>query len=295
MPQCHGFNRDGTRCRNEVLPGQNFCRITSHSENRNTGWHRVAGVIRSNPKVIVALTVISLAGIVLSIYATKARITASRQSTTVGTLEPDGTAGARYISFGSGWPKFEENNPSGIVAKDADDPILTVRMRFVRSARCLWLWRCKRQMLVSAKLKNADGDLVAEVTNNEWSLQARPAIFDRNYTDNILEIRDTKGRVSLQLMELGDTVYVAGRFICSHDRSTYTILPDGFLEMRPYGIPISREIPPVCEYPSALHLGQCASKKAESLIEPNSPIYPVKTPLQVCRDLAAEENRKAQQ
>jgi hypothetical protein len=290
MPQCEGFNRDGTRCRNEALPGQRSCHITAHDENRITLRRRLAEFLRSHPIV----TGLGFVAAILGIIAFCLLISANQQNTTSGTLSPDGTAAARYISFGG--PRFEEKNRDGIVAKDGDDPILTVRMRFFRSARCLWLWNCKRQMLVSTKLKNLKGDLVAEVRNNEWSHQPRPAIFDRNYTDSILEIRDaTTGRVSLQLKDLGETVYIAGTFLCSHSGWTYTITPGPIMELRPPGAAISQVIPPVCEYPSALHLGQCSSNKAESLIKPDSPVYPVWTPLQVCRDFAVQENRKAQQ
>jgi hypothetical protein len=60
---------------------------------------------------------------------------------------------------------------------------------------------------------------VAEIKDNEWSHQPRPAIFDRNYTSNILEIRDAMtGRVSLQLVDLGEAVYIAGLFLCTHFR-----------------------------------------------------------------------------
>jgi hypothetical protein len=102
-------------------------------------------------------------------------------------------------------------------------------------------------------------------------------------------------RVFLQLVDFGETVYIAGTFICSQTLWTYTLSPGLLIEIRPPGAAISLVIQPICEYPSELHLGQCSSKSVESLIKPDSPIYPVKTPLQVCKDLAAAENRKAEQ
>jgi hypothetical protein len=153
-------------------------------------------------------------------------------------------------------------------------------------------------MLVSWKLRNTKGELIAEIKNNEWSHQPRPAIFDRNYTNHILEIRDgTTGKVSLQLVDLGEMVYVSGTFLCSHSGWTFTVGPSpaggASIQPRPPGVESSIVISPLCQYPSAQHLGQCSSKSVESLIKPGYRAYPIWTPLQVCKDLAAEENRKA--
>jgi hypothetical protein len=294
MPQCEGLNRNNQRCGNEALPGSKFCRITAHAERPITFWFRFAELFRSHPAYVI-LSILTLIGGIVGVTGLMIQLAANRESATSGKISPSDSTPAKYLLMGG--VELEEKNREGIVMKDGDEPVLTVHIRPSRSVRCLWLWRCQNQMLVSWKLRNVKGDLIAEIQNNEWSHQPRPAIFDRNYTNHILEIKDaTTGKVSLQLVDLGEMVYVAGTFVCSHSGWTYTVGPGSgglVIEPRPPGGVTSIVISPVCEYPSAQHLGQCSSKNAESLIKPENHIYPTWTPFQVCKDLAAEELRKA--
>lgn len=294
MAQCEGFNRDNHRCGNEALPGSKFCHITAHAERRITFWYRFAELFRSHPAFVI-LSLVGLIGVIVGVTSFVIQLATNQESATSGRISPGGLTPAKYLLMGG--VEVEEQNREGIVMKDGDEPILTVHIRPFRSVRCLWLWHCQNQMLVSWKLRNAKGELIAEIKNNEWSHQPRPAIFDRNYTNHILEIRDgTTGKVSLQLVDLGETVYVAGTFVCSHSGWTFTVGPGhggALIEPRPPGVETSLVISPVCEYPSAMHLGQCSSKSVESLIKPQYRPRPMWTPLQVCKDLAAEELRKA--
>jgi hypothetical protein len=284
MAQCEGLNRNNQRCGNEALPGKRFCHLSSHGPRRLTRRQWVETIVGA---VGFVAAIVGICGYLL-------QRADDRLNATSGTLSPSSLRTPEYLSFGG--IKFHELNPDGIAIKDGNEPILTVQTRPFRSVACLWMWKCQRQMVVSAKVKDLKGEPIIELTNNEWSHQPRPAIFDRNYTDNILEVRNSEtGRVFLQVVDLGETVYVAGTFICSHTLWTYTLSPGVLLEVRPPGAEISHVIQPICEYPSDLHLGQCSSKSVESLIKPNTPVWPVKTSLQVCTDLAAEENRKAQQ
>ena len=284
MAQCEALTQNGKRCGNEALPGKKFCHLSSHGPRRFTRRQWVGIIVGA----------IGLVGGIASISGYFIQRADDQRNATAGTLSPSSLHTAKYLSFGG--IKFQLLNPDGIAIKDADDPILAVHIRPFRSAKCLWLWNCQRQMVVSAKVRNLKGEPVVEITNNEWSHQPRPAIFDRNYTDSILEVKDAHtGRVFLQVVDLGETVYVAGTFICSQTLWTYTLIPGLLIEVRPPGAEISHVIQPICEYPSELHLGQCSSKSVESLIKPDSPVWPVKTSLQVCKDLAAQENRKAQQ
>jgi hypothetical protein len=294
MPQCEGFNRNNQRCGNEALPGSRFCQITAHAGRRITFWYRFAELFRSHPAYVI-LSIVALIGAIVGVTSFVIQLATNRESATSGRISPSGSAPAKYLLMGG--VELKEENREGIVMKDGDEPILTVHIRPFRSVRCLWLWRCQNQMLVSWKLRNVRGELIGEIQNNEWSHQPRPAIYDRNYTDHILEIRDaTTGKVSLQLVDLGEMVYVAGTFVCSHSGWTFTVGPGHGgtdIEPRPPGVQPSLVISPLCEYPSAQHLGQCSTKNVETLIKPDNRIYRIWTPLQVCKDLAAEELRKA--
>jgi len=291
MPQCEGFNRNNQRCGNEALPGSRFCHITAHAERRITFWYRFAELFRSHPAIVI-LSIVTLIGFIVGVTSLVIQLSTNHESATSGILSPSRSSPAKYLSLGG--ITFIDQNREGIVMKDGDEPILIVHIRAFRAARCLWLWRCQTQMLVSWTQRNSKGEPIAEIKDNEWSHQPRPAIFDRNYTNSILEIRDaTTGRVSLQLVDLGETVYIAGTFICSHSGWTYTVVPGRRIEVRPPGWPVSLVVPPVCEYPSEKHLGQCSSRRVEPLIKAQNPPLRAWNALQVCKDLAALELRKA--
>ena len=291
MARCEGYNRNDEQCGNEALPGSRFCHITAHAQRPVTRGYRFSRWLQSHP-VAAVLTIIGVAAALIAFVSLFIQLATNRQMATSGIISPSGSAPARFLSLGG--LAVEVQDRQGIVMKDGDDPVLAVHIRPFRSARCLWLWRCQNQMLVSWKLRSTKGDPVAEIVDNQWSHQPRPAIFDRNYTNNILEIRDsTTGRVSLQLIDLGETVYIAGTFICSHSGWTFTVVPGLKIELRPPGGPISLSIPPVCKYPSEQHLGQCSSKSIEPLIKPTNTPVRFSNALQVCKDLAADELRKA--
>jgi hypothetical protein len=290
MGRCQGYNRNDEQCCNEALPGSRFCRIAAHAQKPLTRGYRFSKWLQSHPAYAV-LTIIGVAAAIITLIGFCIQLSTNRKNATSGVISPSGSSPPKFLSLG-GLPVVVHNR-DGIVMKDGDDPVLSVHKRHVRSARCLWLWSCQSQMLVSWKLRSTKGLPVAEIVDNQWSHQPRPAILDRNYTNNILEIRDsTTGRVSLQLVDLGETVYVAGTFICSHSGWTFTVVPGLKIELRPPGAPITLPIPPVCEYPSEQHLGECSSKSIEPLVKSTDHPVEFSDALQVCKDLAGDEIKR---
>jgi hypothetical protein len=57
---------------------------------------------------------------------------------------------------------------------------------------------------ISAKFRNSNGNLVAELIKNEWIHKPLESdlIWDRNYSENALEVKDGKGRVQLLILYL---------------------------------------------------------------------------------------------
>jgi hypothetical protein len=203
-----------------------------------------------------------------------------RQQVTSGLMKPQSTAFPRYI--GVGGVLLEMHTRDGILLRDGDEPLVSVRI-------------VDGRMLVTAKMKNERGDLVAEMKDNVWTHQPRPAIFDRNYNDDVLEIRDAAGRVALQVADFGETVELAGVFHCSKDSSSYVLGPadDGgaIIEVRPPGAKIDYQIPSICDYPSQLNLGSCPGATRLARLAKNRSAYPVRTTLEVCRADAARHTR----
>ncbi len=59
-------------------------------------------------------------------------------------------------------------------------------------------------------IRDADGSAVAEIIDNEWHVNPGRG-FDRNYSDDALEVRDGTGDVILQVRALPDRIQLQGR------------------------------------------------------------------------------------
>ncbi len=131
-----------------------------------------------------------------------------------------------------------------------------------------------------------NGGVIAEMKDNEWKHQ-QPAIFDRNYTRDALEIRDKTGKVALQVANLGNTVHVAAVFHCKNDW-TYMVGPiageGAAIELRRPGEPLTYEIPPICDYPSDLHFGSCPGiERLRQMASGPHTTYQLHFPVHLCQ------------
>jgi hypothetical protein len=141
------------------------------------------------------------------------------------------------IVFSAGGLRLVSFDPGGAIFNDGSETILWVRHE-------------NHKVLVSLKMKNDRGELIAELRNNEWQLN-KDLIFDRNYTDYAIEVRERSGKVVLQVANLGETLYLAGVFRCSSGR-TLTIAEGVWDSM-----PSRTTIAPIFDYPSDQHFGSC--------------------------------------
>jgi hypothetical protein len=121
------------------------------------------------------------------------------------------------------------------------------------------------KLKVSTKVGNDKGELLAELIRNEWKVAPPPSTFDRNYSDDALEVKGASGRIVLQVRVLPDRVQLQGewwdrpgfgvRMVKSNDPAH-----PGALIMRfwPTVQPGPPDIVPMFVYPSELHLGEVA-------------------------------------
>lgn len=67
---------------------------------------------------------------------------------------------------------------------------------------------------LSAKFRNAQGKLVAKIIQNEWKHKplGSDVIWDRNYSDDAIEVKDGKGCIVLQVRLLTDRIQLQGIF-----------------------------------------------------------------------------------
>jgi len=63
---------------------------------------------------------------------------------------------------------------------------------------------------VSTRVTDENGNLIAELIRNDWKVAPSPGSWDRNYTDDALEVKDAQGNVTLQVRAFFDRIQIQG-------------------------------------------------------------------------------------
>jgi hypothetical protein len=124
------------------------------------------------------------------------------------------------------------------------------------------------KIYVSSQITNSNGALIAGLIRNDWKVAPPPGTWDRNYSDDALEVKNPEGRIILQVRVLPDRIQLQGvwwtTFKNKSAELTLVQSPDpkheGALVMvRPIdGSQPIVPIKPMFRYPSDLHLGELA-------------------------------------
>jgi hypothetical protein len=232
----------------------------------------------TNHKVVAAVAIV---GLLVGFWQLYQHWDDARHSAMAGYL----TAGQRgewqLIIAGGGIP-FAFRTADGVIFRDGNRPPLSARKKAVRKG----VFFTEQQWVFSLPVRDKDGKLIAEIQNNEWSVQPSEK-FDRNYTDHLLEVKDAYGQVVLQAVDLGDALYFIGTLRC-HDGKKVSFVhgPDGggkidFSNTEEPQFPLK----PLCKYPSDRHLGECASRESISqfhINDPNGKAYFITKALDLC-------------
>jgi hypothetical protein len=119
------------------------------------------------------------------------------------------------------------------------------------------------QLKVSTQIRDENGELIAELQRNEWKIAPPPPkTFDRNFTDNALEVRDPSGHIVLQIKLAPDRIQIQGEWwdmegkglrILETGDSTY---PGQFVLLDKDHKGEDARIVPMFNYPSELHFGE---------------------------------------
>jgi hypothetical protein len=140
---------------------------------------------------------------------------------------------------------------------------------FARNAG-LRIERGKNGMEISTPVLDRSGKRIASIEKNHWTVVAQPEIWDKNYTDNALEIKDSRGEVVLQLRFLPDRLQIAAEWRDQFGRGqewakcgtpgkpqTGCVIPWGNPQTE-----LQNEVPiqPIFQYPSSQHLGEFVKK-----------------------------------
>jgi hypothetical protein len=62
---------------------------------------------------------------------------------------------------------------------------------------------------ISTRITDESGNLIAEIIRNEWKVAPTRA-WDRNYSGDALEVKDSRGYVVLQVRVLADRIQIQG-------------------------------------------------------------------------------------
>jgi hypothetical protein len=73
--------------------------------------------------------------------------------------------------------------------------------------------RVNDKLLLSTTVRDRAGNLVVEIVDNRWTVSpSKTNCWDKNYTDDSLEVKDGRGRVVLQVRLLPDRVQLQGEW-----------------------------------------------------------------------------------
>jgi hypothetical protein len=119
---------------------------------------------------------------------------------------------------------------------------------------------------ITTQIKDDNGDLVAEIIRNEWKVAPPPKTWDRNYSNDVLEVINPKGKVVLQVRVLPDRIQLQGEWRGDANHGIRLVKSDDirqaggvfvvFGPMLPNGPPNSPEIKRIFAYPSEFHFGE---------------------------------------
>lgn len=130
------------------------------------------------------------------------------------------------------------------------------------------------QIKLSMMIRDRTGKIVAEIDKNEWKVNPNNS-FDRNYSKNALEVKDSYGDIILQVRLLKDRVQLQAKFYgriggypniknchgveIGIDKSKEN--HPGVIHFLGPDAPSRLKFEPIFKYPSDHHLGEFVEKK----------------------------------
>ena len=256
MPACVAKKRDGTPCNNHPMTGLKMCYAHIGSAKLS---HRVLNFLTNNKKLGAVLGFLLTVGIFS--YEQYQHWDEARHTAMTGTITGTQRGDWQLVILSGGAP-FAFKTSDGVILRDGERSLLSAQRNFAGN------------VVFSLPIRDKEGKLIADIQNNEWTVQPATA-FDRNYTDHLLEVKDAYGAVVMQVVDLGEYFYVAGRFRCHDGRNFFAFPnPDGS-GGGVFKLPSNEDEPnfslkPICKYPSNHHLGEC-SDLPKPPYEPHDP------------------------
>jgi hypothetical protein len=221
------------------------------------GWLKPA---RTPIWLVPTALVLILAVALVQVFITLGEQREKRAAAFTGTLR-----GRKIVLSGQAkvFPKLEIGDSGAILmyAGPQGAPLLRI---FEDTSLEIWLEDGK--LKVSTQIRDKVGRLVAELRANEWTVKPE-RVWDRNYSDDALEVVDETGDVVLQVRLVEDRVQFAGKFYSRDGRGvgigrmTTPLGTGGVFEITGPEHPVLQlHIEPLFNYPSRMHLGEIIRK-----------------------------------
>jgi hypothetical protein len=129
----------------------------------------------------------------------------------------------------------------------------------------LSIQRKSGKLLLTTQVRDQQGKIVVQVTDNEWQVSPDSSIcWDKNYTRNSFEVKDGRGRVVLQVILLPESVRIQGEWWHEDGNGVRIMRPFPydrvgtgpiFVKMTKIYHPDDPAIEPMFQYPSKDHWG----------------------------------------
>jgi len=224
-------------------------------------WQTVCQVL-----VAVGLLLSAVAGYGAFVFGQRIERTKQAREATVGKLEPEGVQSEKRTVLSAKenvWPEVEMGTSGAVFRYSGPQGMPIVKLG---KDSGLTVIEDRSGIKVSASIRDRTGKLVAELVANEWKVNPNNS-WDRNYTRDRLEVKDSSGDVVLQIrvfqkrVQLQVKLYDAdgsGLFFGNNDRADY---PGGAMVFaKPGDAAIPMRITPTFKYPSTSHFGELSDK-----------------------------------
>jgi hypothetical protein len=180
-----------------------------------------------------------------------------------GTLTPRQTATLFFSSKGDGKTTTLQIGESGVLLKGTGGEIGAMLYPILQNSQ-FKVEIINGKAKISTRIMDESGNLIAEIIRNEWKVAPAKA-WDRNYSDDALEVKDSRGYVVLQVRMLEDRVQLQGGWWWDmgppNGIRRFWILKDpnksgAQIQVHPKDDPNPCNIAPIFEHPGDQHLGE---------------------------------------
>jgi hypothetical protein len=194
----------------------------------------------SNRKIIMMMTILILFGALVTAYTAYNADIDKMYSGASGKIQPNSNSWIYPCITLGGVGTVCSNGPGGLGISNGRS----------NGSDKIVVWVENGQLMISAVVRDKSGSVLATINGNEWDTASRPAIYDRNFDKNAVEVIDNYGKIVLQVNMVGENASVVGVFY--GDNGTVLTIARGNITTEEIPLNVDR----IFVYPSELHKGE---------------------------------------